>query len=216
MPGLLPRRVTCEVGSALVSNRTAVLRTDAVLNRIRSRPSPVGVEVGVFQGRMSAVLLRGHPGLRLYMVDNWLPMTAQPVAYVASKDYHARLDESRQYGNKTQALKVVQRYRGRAILLHQTSVQAAMGFEDGQCDFVFLDADHSYEGVKADLEAWWPKVAFGGWLCGHDYYNAEQEARSRGAGQCFGVRVAVDEAAVSMGWAVQKDADGTWFVQKEE
>lgn len=36
-------------------------------------------------------------------------------------------------------------------------------------DFVFIDGDHSYEMVKAELEAWWPKVKVGGVLSGHDY-----------------------------------------------
>lgn len=37
------------------------------------------------------------------------------------------------------------------------------------CDFVFVDADHSYEGVLADLRAWWPLVRVGGAIAGHDH-----------------------------------------------
>jgi len=38
-----------------------------------------------------------------------------------------------------------------------------------QLDFVYIDADHSYDGAKNDLEAWYPKVKAGGVFCGHDY-----------------------------------------------
>ena len=34
--------------------------------------------------------------------------------------------------------------------------------------FVFIDADHSYEGVKRDIVAWHPKITPGGVIAGHD------------------------------------------------
>jgi hypothetical protein len=50
-----------------------------------------------------------------------------------------------------------------------TSVRAAQLFADESVAFCFIDADHSYESVTADLRAWWPKVRPGGMLAGHDY-----------------------------------------------
>ena len=38
-----------------------------------------------------------------------------------------------------------------------------------QVDLVFLDADHSYAAVAADIAAWRPIVRPGGILCGHDF-----------------------------------------------
>lgn len=34
---------------------------------------------------------------------------------------------------------------------------------------IFIDADHSYEGVKKDIANLWPLVKHGGVLAGHDY-----------------------------------------------
>jgi hypothetical protein len=51
------------------------------------------------------------------------------------------------------------------------SVEAAKQFEDGYFDFVYIDANHNYDSVTADLEAWYPKVRKGGMIAGHDYHN---------------------------------------------
>jgi predicted O-methyltransferase YrrM len=39
-------------------------------------------------------------------------------------------------------------------------------------DFLYIDADHSYDGVTADLDAWVPHVKPGGLVVGDDYDNA--------------------------------------------
>ncbi len=38
---------------------------------------------------------------------------------------------------------------------------------------LFIDADHSYDGVRADFETWWPHVAPGGLIIFHDYLMAD-------------------------------------------
>jgi cephalosporin hydroxylase len=54
-------------------------------------------------------------------------------------------------------------------LIERPSPAAAEMFEDGELDLVYLDASHLYEAVLADIDAWWPKVAAGGVLAGHDF-----------------------------------------------
>ena len=53
-----------------------------------------------------------------------------------------------------------------------TTNEAARLFEDESLDAVFIDADHSYEAVKLDIQNWMPKVRKGGILAGHDYNSA--------------------------------------------
>jgi len=44
---------------------------------------------------------------------------------------------------------------------------------DKEIDLIFIDGDHSYEGVKTDVEAWLPKMKKGGILIFHDIGWAE-------------------------------------------
>ena len=64
-------------------------------------------------------------------------------------------------------------------------------FPDEFFDFIYIDADHTYEGVKRDLEDWYPKMKKGGVFCGHDYVN--KVAKLRAGYLRFGVAQAVDE-----------------------
>jgi SAM-dependent methyltransferase len=53
-------------------------------------------------------------------------------------------------------------------VLQSLSFEAAKKFPDRSVDLVFVDADHSYSGVKRDYEAWFDKVVPGGYFAFHD------------------------------------------------
>ena len=76
----------------------------------------------------------------------------------------------------------------------------------GNFDLVFLDADHSFEGVTADLAAWEIRVKAGGWIGGHDYRNPDPRFR-------FGVTEAVDAWAERRGLQLETDLNFTWFAR---
>lgn len=43
-------------------------------------------------------------------------------------------------------------------------------------NFGFVDGNHTYSYVLADLENYWPKISPGGYLCGHDYFMRSADA----------------------------------------
>lgn len=62
----------------------------------------------------------------------------------------------------------LEKFQGRASLIREKSWLAADRFQDESFDLVYIDGDHTYEGVVKDLAAWYPKVKKGGVICGDD------------------------------------------------
>lgn len=54
-------------------------------------------------------------------------------------------------------------------LIIAESITASRLFGDASVDWVHLDGRHDYASVKADIQAWLPKVRAGGWLSGDDF-----------------------------------------------
>lgn len=60
---------------------------------------------------------------------------------------------------------------GRVEWIRKTGASAAVALAPAianRIDFVFVDGDHSYEGIKADWEGWAPLIAAGGLIGLHD------------------------------------------------
>lgn len=176
-------------------------RASAIIRRLP--PGAKAAEVGVLIGKLSECLLLARPDIDLLMIDNWAPFHQQPASYVATGDVHSTHDAARVMSHMAQAANLARQYQGRAHIMKMTSLEAAEKLRDHSLDLVFLDADHSYEGVKADLAAWTPKIKINGWLGGHDYRNPEK-------GYDFsGVERAVNEWAA--GRKIEIDLNFTWF-----
>lgn len=161
-----------------------------------------GVEVGVCQGIFSEWILQHWHGPLLYLVDPWTDLPGyRDLPYDHEANYHETL---------TRMLPFVGRY----LILRKTSLEAASQFEDGSLDFVYLDGDHRYEAVRADLEAWYPKVRRGGMLAGDDYGFLPEQSVDFGLGNeplIFGVKRAVDEFVV----AHEKNVSIDWLANWE-
>ena len=60
-------------------------------------------------------------------------------------------------------------YADTVSLIVADSLSASTFFADGSLAWVHLDARHDREHLTADIAAWLPKIARGGWLSGDDY-----------------------------------------------
>ncbi len=189
--------------AATAETISADVRAAEILKRIDGKEMPVGAEIGVFAGELSARLLGARPDLRLLMVDSW---EGDGAAYAEKAgDWHETLSQQDQDAFARSAASIVEFAGNRAQIIRARSSHAAPHAPD--LDFAFIDADHSYEGCRADIEAWWPKICLGGFIGGHDYANHDFPE--------FGVTRAVDEFASAMGCSLELGENFTWFIERK-
>lgn len=125
-----------------------------------------GAEVGVRDGVNAVELVDSLPLKRLYLVDNF-------PAYDDDARLYSDDDQKKEYEKLVVKLASSTDLWQKSMLIHKPSVEAYQMFLGWNptpylFDFVYIDADHSLEAIKKDLE-WWNLVRAGGVLGGHDY-----------------------------------------------
>jgi predicted O-methyltransferase YrrM len=55
--------------------------------------------------------------------------------------------------------------------IRDVSLNAAKQFENETFDFIYIDANHDYESIRDDINAWVPKIKVGGFISFHDVNN---------------------------------------------
>jgi len=113
------------------------------------------VEVGVWRGYLSAILLDWFPEVTVTMVDPWLPYKL---------DLQQDMDSIMQ-----EAIKATDFVATRRSIVRMPSIKAAAEMAKESVDLVFIDALHEASALYADLRAWYPIVKHGGILSCHDY-----------------------------------------------
>lgn len=141
-------------------------------------PNFISCEVGVAEGLFSRDLLAMGSGYH-YMLDAYKTLQ-QKGDGANNQSWHDK--------NYINAFKITMPYDSKRTIVKALSVVAATEFADSFFDLVYIDANHAYDAVKADIVAFWRKLKPGGVMAFHDYLNHE-----------YGVGKAVNEWAADNG-----------------
>src|ERR1051325_7869364 len=134
------------------------------------------VEVGTYLGRSLCSLAEvvGGSGKKMYVIGIDTCRGSGPEGSIG-KDYHgsAVAEGGGTFAGALHKNVLDCGFGEKITLIISDSVSAAGLFGDASLDWVHLDARHDYASVKADIEAWLPKVKAGGWLSG-DHYDTQK------------------------------------------
>lgn len=128
----------------------------------------LAIEIGVWRGEFSRKILEVLEPKKLYLIDPWKTFEDHDGAAFSGREEDETMDEI--------AATVAQMYDAeikskQVIVIREMSAEALTKFNDETISFAYVDGDHSYEGVKADLAALMPKMAAGGIMAFDDYHR---------------------------------------------
>lgn len=130
----------------------------------RSLTAPAAwCEIGCWQGRSATAVAGGlPPPSQLLLVDNFSGPTTREMPNQAAcrQRIEAAMTAMRIFAPGIEVSLAV-----------GDSATLAAPYPDGTFDVVFIDGDHKYEKVVADIRSWRAKLKAGGLLCGHDFTN---------------------------------------------
>lgn len=174
-----------------------------------------GAEIGTHRGENAKAILETYSG-QLHLVDPWTTLD--------TSEYDDLINLEDRDINLLECISNLEDYLDRYIIHRGKSVSIASHFEDNFFDFVYIDANHKYDFVKADLNTWYPKVRTGGIIAGHDYIKVDYSnlniLEPNGKDKAvyingnnrlglFGVNPAVDEFCIQHNYSLNKTDE--WF-----
>jgi len=121
-----------------------------------------------------------------------------------AKKQYERLSDKYQDSDKVEIIKSF-----------SNNMETISKFNDNYFNVIFIDGDHSYEGVKEDLNNWWNKCNT--LFCGHDYMTTKTVWN----GVECGVKRAVDEFVIEKNHEINRfrvfsqSSNPTWFIWKK-
>ena len=180
---------------------------DGLLAQLREQyPNiDVAVEIGTWRGEYALKMINVLKPNKFYAVDPYRIFPGMVSAPGSEYDSQESLDKL-----ASTVTTLLESHGGN--LIRDVSAQACTQFADNSIDIVYIDGDHTYEGVKTDINCWWPKVKSGGILCGDDYVKS-----TTGKGYPYGVIEAVNEFADENNHDVDIYMQGQrqWLIRKD-
>lgn len=134
-----------------------------------AKDNSIFVEIGSFLGKSSCYLAQkikqSGKKIKLYCVDTFKGIENDS----AYKLYYDKYGSDYFWKFKENVKKCgVEDF---IFPIRNTSYEASLLFENNTLDFVYIDANHTYEHVKNDILTWKEKLKSNGIMAGHDYAN---------------------------------------------
>ena len=138
-----------------------------LLKEFFSKENGVFVEIGTWTGEFAEALLTTNATAKLYCID----------PYARYEGYNDSMNLTVGDDQYNEAVAKLAKFGDRVTFVKQLSKDAVSSIPDG-IDALYIDANHGYKYVKADLENYYSKVAPGGYVVGHNADDTDDSRRN--------------------------------------
>jgi hypothetical protein len=132
-----------------------------------SKENGVFVEIGTWTGEFAEALLTHNTTAKLYCID----------PYERYEGYNDSVNLIVGDDHYNEAVAKLSKFGDRVVHVKKMSSDAVSSIPDG-IDGLYIDANHGYKYVKADLENYYSKVAPGGYVVGHNADDTDDSRRN--------------------------------------
>ena len=150
----------------------------------------IGAEIGVNKGYNATYICNIIQPKLLYLIDPWNNFFDPASGEIIGEAQYIMTRELLQLFNCCK-------------IIRNTSFNAAQNIKNESLDFVYIDADHSYNAVLSDMILWYPKIRKKGIISGHDFTTTN-------VGEA--VKVFCQKARIDKLYTQNEDF---WFYRKE-
>lgn len=153
----------------------------------------VVVEIGSYLGKSTCAIAEGIRGknINFYTIDTF---------------ENQAMTEGRR-NTFEEFLKNTSEYKDLITIKKGFSYDVVKKMQNVKIDFLWIDGDHTYQGVKRDIEDWVPLVKENGIVCFHDYKKLTGMSNKE-------VKKAVDEKIMGKWFKKEKQVDSIFMAKK--
>jgi len=148
-----------------------------------------GAEIGVDRGTFSEYMFSAIPDLHLLCVDPWFWKQRGEERYKTTSDKLAQYNTT---------------------IIRKPSTEASFDVEDESLDFCYIDGNHTFDYIMADLIMWAKKVKIGGLVAAHDFYAF------RGAGVVPAVEAYTRQHGIEQWFLTDEKTPTAFWIRTEE
>jgi hypothetical protein len=160
--------------------------------------TPKIAEIGVEYGGYTDIYYKEDS--EIHLIDMW--QTEGNDYYFSKREGQVERGYEKvllKYGDKTNVK-----------LIKMKSSDASKLYEDEYFDWIYIDADHTYEAVLEDIKNWFPKLKKGGVISGHDFDPSPDDSNF----SSYGVSKAVEEFFGNKFKLTEESNYKSWYVSK--
>jgi len=137
----------------------------AIISFIKNKQLDIIIDLGTFKGRSASIFSQYVN--RVITVDVFEDIDS--LDNITNKKWYYRF-----YTQNPHPFDIVKKelsiFKNIECIKTKT-YEYANSFLDNSIDLLFIDADHTYEGVKRDYDSWLPKVKSGKYIIFHDSHK---------------------------------------------